>query len=108
MKALFKGSGAERKNALRSAAIFLAVTLLCGGFSLFLVDNFSVLSRVDQFVQDWEIAGSFARPEAYDPDIVIVAVDEPTTNDGPVMPIGLTDSMPHEVVVPMPTRSLER
>lgn len=83
MKALFKGSDAERKNALRSAAIFLAVTLLCGGLSLFLVDNFSVLSRVDQFVQDWEIAGSFARPEAYDPDIVIVAVDEPTLTQFP-------------------------
>ncbi len=78
MKALFTGSGAERKNALRSTAIFLAVSLVCAAASLFLVDNFSVLSRVDQFVQDWEIAGAFARPEAQDSDIVIVAVDEPT------------------------------
>jgi adenylate cyclase len=78
VKALFKGSGAERKNALRSAAIFLAVTLVSAVVALFLVDNFSVLSRVDQFVQDWEIAGAFARPEAQDSDIVIVAVDEPT------------------------------
>ncbi len=36
--------------------------------SLFLVDNFSVLSRVDQFVQDWEIASVFAPHEAQDPD----------------------------------------
>ena len=83
MKALFTGSGVERKNALRSAAVFVAVALLCGGFSLFLVNNFSVLSRVDQFVQDWEIAGAFARPEAQDPDIVIVAVDEPTLTQFP-------------------------
>jgi adenylate cyclase len=78
VKALFTGSGAERKNALRSAAIFLAVTLAAALLSQFLVDNFSVLSRVDQFVQDWEIAGAFAPHEAQDPDIVIVAVDEPT------------------------------
>lgn len=78
MKALFTGSGAERKNALRAAAIFLAVTLVCAVVSLFLVDNFSVLSRLDQFVQDWEIASVFAPHEPQDPDIVIVAVDEAT------------------------------
>lgn len=83
MKALFTGSGAERKNALRSAAIFLAVALVSAGLSFFLVDNFSVLSRVDQFVQDWEISGTFARPEAQDSDIVIVAVDEPTLTQFP-------------------------
>jgi adenylate cyclase len=83
VKALFKGSGAERNNALRSAAIFLAVTLVSAVVALFLVDNFSVLSRVDQFVQDWEIAGAFARPEAQDTDIVIVAVDEPTLTQFP-------------------------
>jgi adenylate cyclase len=78
VKALFTGTGAQRRNALRSAAIFVAVSLVSAAVSLFLVDNFSVLSRLDQFVQDWEIAGVFARPEAQDPDIVIVAVDEPT------------------------------
>ena len=78
MKALFTGSNAERKNALRSVGVFLAVTLVSSVLSLFLVENFSVLSRVDQFVQDWEIASSFAPREAQDPDIVIVAVDEPT------------------------------
>jgi len=83
VKALFTGSAAERKNALRSAAVFLAVTLLCCGFSLLLVDNFSVLNRVDQFVQDWEISGAFSRHEAVDPDIVIVAVDEPTLTQFP-------------------------
>jgi len=78
VKALFTGTGAQRRNALRSAAIFVAVSLVSAAVSLFLVDNFSVLSRVDQFVQDWEIAGTFARPEAQDSDIVIVAVDEAT------------------------------
>jgi adenylate cyclase len=83
VKALFTGTGVERRNAMRSAAIFVAVSLVSAAVSLFLVDNFSVLSRVDQFVQDWEIAGVFARPEAQDPDIVIVAVDEPTLTQFP-------------------------
>ncbi|HEX4026590.1 MAG TPA: adenylate/guanylate cyclase domain-containing protein [Rhizomicrobium sp.] len=78
MKALFAANGAERRNALRSAAIFLAVTLVSALLSLFLVENFSVLNRVDQFVQDWEIASVFAPHEAQDPDIIIVAVDEAT------------------------------
>ena len=68
MKALFAGSSAERKNALRSVGVFLAVTFASAFLSLFLVDNFSVLSRVDQFVQDWEIASVFAPREAQDPD----------------------------------------
>jgi adenylate cyclase len=83
VKALFTGSGAERKNALRSVAVFLAVSLVSAGLSLFLVDNFSVLSRLDQFVQDWEIASVFAPHEAQDPDIVIVAVDEATLSRFP-------------------------
>src|SRR6202000_2699627 len=78
VKALFPGSDAERKNALRSACVFLAVALISAVLSLFLVDNFSVLSRLNQFVQDWEIASVFAPHEAQDPDIVIVAVDEAT------------------------------
>jgi len=63
---------------LRSAGVFLAVTLTSTLLSLFLVDNFSVLNRVDQFVQDWEIASVFAPHESQDPAIVVVAVDEPT------------------------------
>ncbi len=78
---LFGGEGAERRNALRSAAIFLAVSLTIGGFSLLLVNNFSVLSRLDQFVQDWEVASVFAPREAQDPDIVIVAIDEATLSN---------------------------
>ena len=81
MKALFAGTGAERRKALHSAAILVAVSLVSAVFSLLLVDNFSVLSRVDQFVQDWEIAGTFSRQEAKDPDIVVVAVDEATLSD---------------------------
>ena len=63
---------------MRSAGVFLAVTLTSTLLSLFLVDNFSVLNRVDQFVQDWEIASVFAPHESQDPAIVVVAVDEPT------------------------------
>lgn len=32
-----------------------------------------------------------------------VAVDEPTTNSGPDTPLGLTESNPQGVVVPIPT-----
>ncbi|HUE65828.1 MAG TPA: adenylate/guanylate cyclase domain-containing protein [Rhizomicrobium sp.] len=78
MKNPFAGDSAERKNALRAAGVFLAVTLASALLSLFLVDNFSVLSRVDQFVQDWETASVFAPHEAQDSDIIIVAVDEAT------------------------------
>src|SRR5215469_358324 len=78
VKALFTGSSAERKNILRSMGVFLAVILAGTLLSLFLVDNFSVLNRVDQFVQDWETASVFAPREAQDPAIVVVAVDEPT------------------------------
>jgi class 3 adenylate cyclase/CHASE2 domain-containing sensor protein len=83
VRALFTGGDADRKKALRSAGMFLAVTLASALFSLMLVDNFSVLSRVDQFVQDWEIASVFAPREAQDPDIIIVAVDEATLTQFP-------------------------
>jgi adenylate cyclase len=78
VKPLFSGTAAERSKALRSAAIFVAVSLVSAAVSLFLVDNFSVLTRLDQFVQDWEVASVFARHEAQDSRIVIVAVDEAT------------------------------
>src|SRR6202000_570669 len=81
VKALFSGEGGERRHALRSVAIFLAVSLTFGGFSLLFVNNFSVLSRLDQFVQDWEVASVFAPREAQDPDIVIVAIDEATLSN---------------------------
>lgn len=83
MKALFSGPGAERRKARRSAAILLAVSLVSAAVSLFLVNNFSVLTRLDQFVQDWELAGDFAPLEPQDPRIVIVAVDEPTLTQFP-------------------------
>ena len=78
MKAFLAGLGAERRKALRSASILMAVALVSAMFSLLLVDNFSVLTRLDQFVQDWEIASVFAPREEQDPKIVIVAVDEAT------------------------------
>jgi adenylate cyclase len=78
VRAFLAGLGAERRKALRSASVLVAVSLVSAMFSLLLVDNFSVLTRLDQFVQDWEIASVFAPREEQDPKIVIVAVDEPT------------------------------
>ena len=83
MKAFLAGLGAERRKALQSASILVAVSLVSAIFSLFLVDNFSVLTRLDQFVQDWEIASVFAPREEQDPKIVIVAVDEATLTQFP-------------------------
>jgi adenylate cyclase len=83
VKALFTGMGVERRNTLRSAAIFVAVSLVSAAVSLFLVNNFSVLSRLDQLVQDWEVAGEYAPHEAQDPRIVIVTVDEATLSRFP-------------------------
>jgi len=83
VKAFLAGLGAERRKALQSASILVAVSLVSAIFSLFLVDNFSVLTRLDQFVQDWEIASVFAPREEQDPKIVIVAVDEATLTQFP-------------------------
>lgn len=83
MKAFLAGLGAERRKALRSASILIAVSLVSAIFSLLLVNNFSVLTRLDQFVQDWEIASVFAPREEQDPKIVIVAVDEATLSQFP-------------------------
>ena len=67
MKGLFSADAVERRNALASATIFLTVSLVSAVVSLFLVDKFSVLTRLDQLVQDWEIAGVFAPHEEQDP-----------------------------------------
>jgi adenylate cyclase len=78
VKGLFSADAVERRNALASAIIFATVSVVSAVVSLFLVDKFSVLTRLDQLVQDWEIAGVFAPHEEQDPRIVIVAVDEAT------------------------------
>jgi len=83
VKVFLAGLGAERCKALQSASILVAVSLVSAIFSLFLVDNFSILTRLDQFVQDWEIASVFAPREEQDPKIVIVAVDEATLTQFP-------------------------
>lgn len=77
MKSFFPGAAVQPGSSSR-AFVFVTVALISALVSLLLVNNFSVLSRVDQFVQDWEIASVFAPREAQDPDIVIVAVDEAT------------------------------
>ena len=78
MKAFLAGLGAERRKALWSTFIFVSVFLVSAMFSLLLVDNFSFMTRLNQFVQDWEISSVFAPREEQDPKIVIVAVDEVT------------------------------
>jgi class 3 adenylate cyclase/CHASE2 domain-containing sensor protein len=80
---MFSSLSVAHRKRLKTIATFLAASLLCAVAMQLLVGNVSVLSRVDQFVQDWEVAGIFARPEAQDPDIVIVAVDEDTLSQFP-------------------------
>ena len=67
-----------RRGRLKSAAIAIIVALVCSWVMVFLVAHFSVFHRLDQFVQDWEIASIFAPSEAQEPEIIIVAVDEAT------------------------------
>jgi adenylate cyclase len=63
---------------LRNAANLGAVVLICALAAMLVTRNFSPLTRVDNFVQEWEAASVFAPQEAQDSDILIVAIDEPT------------------------------
>jgi class 3 adenylate cyclase/CHASE2 domain-containing sensor protein len=68
----------SRRGRLRNGASLLAVALIWSLLALLGIENLSLLNRSDQFVRDWEIASVFAPREAQDPQIIIVAVDEPT------------------------------
>jgi adenylate cyclase len=63
---------------LRTALGITGVAIACAMLSLMAVNGLSLLNRINQFVQDWEVASVFAPEEAQDSRIVIVAVDEPT------------------------------
>lgn len=79
MRLAFPGfGGASSRGRLRNTLTLFGVALLCTLTALLAIENLSFLYRVNQFVQDWEIASVFAPKEEQDPDIIIVAVDEAT------------------------------
>ena len=69
-----------RLRRSRAAAVsgFVLIALFCAGLVVTVISNVSLLTHLDQLVQDWEIASVFAPFEPQDPDIVIVAIDENT------------------------------
>jgi class 3 adenylate cyclase/CHASE2 domain-containing sensor protein len=79
MKLAFPGiGGASSRGRLRNLLTLVGVALLATLTTLLVIENLSFLYRVNQFVQDWEIASVFAPKEEQDPDIIVVAVDEAT------------------------------
>ena len=74
MKLAFAGKRGSQKAWFTS----LGAALACGLFATLATSNLSFLIRVNQFMQDWEVASVFAPHEPQDPDIVIVAIDEAT------------------------------
>jgi adenylate cyclase len=63
---------------LKVAVVVVAVALICAILAQAAFDNVSLLTRSNQFLQDWEIASVFAPAAPQDPDIVIVTIDEAT------------------------------
>jgi class 3 adenylate cyclase len=70
--------GASLRGRLRNAASLLGVAMLCALLAILAIESLSFLNRVNQLVQDWEIASVFAAQEPQDPQIIIVAIDEAT------------------------------
>jgi adenylate cyclase len=62
----------------RRLTVAMAVAVGCALLAVLAISSLSFLSRVNQFMQDWEIASVFAPSEPQDPDIIVVAIDEPT------------------------------
>ncbi|HET7085891.1 MAG TPA: adenylate/guanylate cyclase domain-containing protein [Rhizomicrobium sp.] len=70
---------ATRGKPWKRVAEILLSSLFCALVIWGAIDRISFITRVNQLVQDWEIAGVFApRAASQDPDILIVAIDEPT------------------------------
>src|ERR1700743_2420997 len=67
-----------RSKSWKRATEMLVASLLCALAIWAAIDNVSFLSRMNQLVQDWEIASVFAPHMDQDPDILIVAIDEQT------------------------------
>jgi len=74
---------AKGPGAFHTALVINAAALACAILVLLAIDNFSPLTRVNQLLQDWEIASSFAAPMPQDTSIVIVAIDEDTLRQFP-------------------------
>jgi adenylate cyclase len=62
----------------RRLAGAVAVAVGCALLAVLAINSLSFLNRINQFMQDWEIASVFAPTEPQDPDIIVVAIDEPT------------------------------
>jgi adenylate cyclase len=76
---LLRTFAAGQKNQLVLKLVGLVgVAVLCATLTQGAVDHLSLLTRINQFVQDWEVASVFAPKQAQDPAIIIVAIDEPT------------------------------
>ena len=67
-----------RSKRFTAVAGIIAIALVCSAMVSAAIDNISLLTHLDQLIQDWEIASAFAPFESQDPDIVIVAIDENT------------------------------
>ncbi len=74
------GSAAQPGRGRRTvaAARFAGLAVVTAALVMLATEKLSLLSRINQFVQDWQIASVFAPREPQDPDIVIVAIDEAT------------------------------
>jgi class 3 adenylate cyclase/CHASE2 domain-containing sensor protein len=55
----------------------VAIAAICAVNAVFLVNNLAVLTNVDRFLRDWEVA-ALTPAEPQDPNIVIVAITEET------------------------------
>jgi len=67
----------QNRRAFSSFAIPAAVALGCAIVSVLAVNNVAVLTSVDQFISDWEVA-AIAPQESQATDIVVVAINEDT------------------------------
>jgi adenylate cyclase len=62
----------------RRLGVMLAVAVITALLAVLAINSLSFLNRVDQYMQDWEVASVFAPQAPQDPEIVIIAIDEAT------------------------------
>lgn len=67
-----------RGKRIAAAVQFIGVAVLAAVLAAVATEKVAFISRVNQLVQDLEIASFFAPREEQDPEIVIIAIDEPT------------------------------
>jgi len=71
-----------RNKTIFNGAVAGAIAIAVGLLAMLAVDDISFLTSSDRFVQDWEVATQ-SPYEPQDPNIVIVAVDEPAMQHFP-------------------------